>query len=376
MDRLAKLRGIAEDAGCAGLGVATADEFPGVAATIETRHDRGLSGKLRFTYKDPALATDVTRSFEWARRLVTVSWPYMPEAGNPGAAMPGLGRVARFAASDHYQGLRRALDAIADTLRQEGWRAEVLADDDRLVDRAAAVRAGIGWWGKSTMVLDPRFGPWLLLGSVVTDADLDATSPMARNCGTCDACIPACPTGAIIAPGVLDATRCIAHWTQMTGSIPLEIRQAMGDRIYGCDDCLDACPPGAKRVAEGATGPGKVDLAVMLASDDAALREAYQHFYLPKRNPRFLRRNALVALGNTTSTTTATFDDRERAVGILGGYLGDPDELYRAHAAWALGRVGGAQAIAVLRHQLDRERSEEVAAEIRAALSAAEGATN
>lgn len=335
----------------------------------------GLAGELGFTYKDPDVAADVGRSFAWVQRLVVVSWPYMPAAGNPGPAEPGTGRVARFASSDHYSGLRHALERIAAELRQRACRAEILADDDRLVDRAAAVRGGIGWWGKSTMVLDPRYGPWLLLGAVATDAELPTTAPMVRDCGTCDACIPACPTGAIVAPGVLDASRCIAHWTQTGGIIPVELRRAMGDRIYGCDDCLDACPPGNKRVAEVTTSRGRVDLIELLATDDAGLRERYEHFYLPRRNPRFLRRNALVALGNSVAVGAGTMARREQVVATLAGYLGLPDELYRIHAGWALGRIGGPQAASLLSYQLQREQVDVVAGELAAARTEAVATT-
>jgi epoxyqueuosine reductase len=375
VDRFALLQEIAGRYGCAGFGVTDATGFSGVAATLQERRSSGLAGELGFTYKDPEVAADVGRSFSWAQRLVVVSWPYVPAAGNPGPAQVGTGRVARFASSDHYLGLRNALDRIAAELRQRGYRAEILADDDRLVDRAAAVRAGIGWWGKSTMVLDPRYGPWLLLGTVVTDADLPTTAPMVRDCGTCDACIPACPTGAIVAPGLLDASRCIAHWTQTGGIIPVEFRKAMADRVYGCDDCLDACPPGSKRVAEAATGRGRLNLIELLATDDTGLRERYEHFYLPRRNPRFLRRNALVALGNSVVVGAGKPAGRDQVIAILAGYLGLPDELYRIHAGWALGRIGGPEATSLLDYQLQRERVQVVADELAAALVEADAAT-
>lgn len=364
------MQSLAIAAGCAGLGVAGVDVFADAATAIAERRDQGLAGRVRFTYKDPATATNVRRSFPWAERLVVLSWPYLPAAGNPGSATSSSGRIARFAVTDHYAGLRAALGDIAAVLRSNGYRAEVLADDDRLVDRAAAVRAGIGWWGKSTMVLDPRHGPWLLLGSVVTDADLEVSEPMVRDCGTCDACIPACPTGAIVAPGVLDASRCLAHWTQTPGPIPVELRVPMADRIYGCDDCLEACPPGVKRMTEAHNGTGRVDLEELLAADDATLLERHHHLYIPGRNPKYLRRNALVALGNTV----AAADDeavRARAVGVLAGYLGSRSEVYRSHAAWALGRIGGDDSAALLRHQLARERSPQVQAELAAAMTAA-----
>jgi epoxyqueuosine reductase len=348
--------------------VTSADAFDDVAETIAARREAGLGGKLRFTYKDPETAADVRLSFPWAQRIVVVSWPYMPEGGNPGPMTPGTGRVARFATEDHYRGLKAALTEIQDALHDEGRRAEIVVDDDRLVDRAAAVRAGVAWWGKSTMVLDPRNGPWLLLGSVITDAELPTTDPMVRDCGTCVACIPACPTGAIVAPGVLDASLCLAHWTQMAGVIPRELREPMADRIYGCDDCLDACPPGIKRLADAPMGVGRVGLVDLLAADDAALREKYDHFYLPRRNPKFLRRNALIALGNTTADAIAADSlgpgEAQEIVAILAGYLGHADEIYRIHAAWAIGRIGGDGAQQLLSHQLKRERNDGVATEI------------
>lgn len=371
MELVQSLRAVAEEMGCAGLGIATAEPFDEVGRDIESRRAAGLSGKLQFTYKDPATATDLQRSFPWAERIVAVSWPYMPAAGNPGPGAFPTGRIARFATEDHYQGLRDVLAAIGDLLRDSGWMAVPVLDDDRLVDRAAAVRSGIGWWGKSTMVLDPRNGPWLLLGSVVTDAPLTITEPMIRDCGTCVACIPACPTGAIIAPGVLDASRCLAHWTQMGGVIPRELRAPMGDRIYGCDDCLDACPPGIKRIAS-APSRGRVDLLELLATADKALLSEYEHFYLPRRNPRYLRRNALVAIGNVTAAALADqtigSSDLDMITGTLAGYLGDSDEIYRIHAAWAIGRSAVPHARQLLQHQLEREQSDDVANEIRATL--------
>jgi epoxyqueuosine reductase len=370
-----ELNEIARDLGCAGLGVTTAAEFEGVAATLLQRRDAGMAGKLRFTYKDPARAADVRLSFPWAQSIVVVSWPYMPDAGDPGPGSATTGRVARFAAEDQYRGLRAVLATLEEHLLTEEWRAVSIVDDDRLVDRAAAVRAGLAWWGKSSMVLDPRYGPWLLIGSVVTDALLDRTEPMTRDCGTCTACLPACPTGAIVAPGVLDASLCLAHWTQAPGVIPRSLRTAMSDRIYGCDDCLAACPPGHKVMNAAAVGLGRVDLLRLLAMDDAGLREVHSNFYIPKNQPRFLRRNALVALGNATAEASADGApvDVVDNLAVLAGYLGNPDGIYRIHAAWAIGRIGGATANQILQQQLAVERSERVVEELETALEELSG---
>ncbi len=364
-----RLRQLAIDMGCSGFGVTRADEFAGVAETLHERNRSGRSGRVRFTFKDPDLAADVTRSFPWAESLITVSWPYLPEAGTPGPPDPGTGRIARFATEDHYVGLRRAATALRDRLVGAGHRATVLVDDDRLVDRAAAVRAGIAWWGKSTMVLDPRNGPWFLVGSVVTDVALEPDAPMRRDCGTCDACIPACPTGAIVAPGVLDANRCLAHWLQTAGVFPRELRIPLGDRIYGCDDCLDACPPGSKRLEGVRTGVGRVDLFALLAAGDDALLERFDHFYIPRRRSRILRRNAILALANSVAASSADPPVRERALDVLGNFLNGDDEQLRLHSAWAIGRIDGDEALTLLTTRLGVERNPAVRAEIETALA-------
>lgn len=350
----------ADRSGLEGFGVGSADPFPETAAAIEDAKASGRSAGLRFTLTEPA-ATDVRVTFPWAVRLCVGAWSYVPDAGSPGPQAIGSGRVARFATTDHYDGLRHALGEIADVLIAAGYRAEILVDDNRLVDRAAAVRAGVGWWGKNTMVLSPRSGPWLLLGSVVTDAPLEVSQPMVRDCGTCAACLPACPTGALVAPGVLDARRCLAYWAQASGPIPLELREAMGDRIYGCDDCLEACPPGHRIVdSHSDLRTGRHDLVRLLATDNRSLLEHFTHFYVPKRHPRYLRRNVLVALGNVGGPS---------AIEVSAGYLGFPDPLLRGHAAWALGALGGSMARAALQRAMAEETESDVADEISNALA-------
>jgi epoxyqueuosine reductase len=362
MQMLARLEAVLRETGCAGSGVATVEPFSETRRHLEERATTGLAGKLRFTYSDPGLATDVRRSYPWARRLLVAAWPYAAAAGGPGPTRAGTGRVARFAVGNQYAGLERSLQAAAGVLRGAGHRAEILIDDNRLVDRAAAVRAGVGWWGKNTMVLAPGHGPWLLLGSVVTDADLLQSKPMVRDCGTCEACLPACPTGALIAPGVLDATRCLAYWTQTPGIIPAELRVAMGDRVYGCDDCLDACPPGVRAAAQRAeAGSGRYEIIELLGSSDRVLLARFPHFYIPRRRSRFLRRNLLVALGNSGGAG---------ALPVAASYASHRDWLLRAHAVWAVGRLAGPWKRPVLERCLAIEDRSEVRVEIAAALEA------
>ncbi len=341
-------------AGLDRVAVAGSGPFDDVRRDIEDRLATGMSGQVRFTFKNPRRATDLSLSFEWADRLVVGIRSYLPEAGTA-PIRPGHGRIARFAVDDPYLPLRRGLAAVAARLAEEGHRAEILVDDDRLVDRGAAVRAGLGWWGKSTLVITPGLGPWFVIGSVVTDAPLPLDEPMTRTCGTCDACLPACPTGALVAPGVLDARRCLSALAQSSGVIPRQWRAAMGDRLYGCDECLQACPPGSRLAQNADRERGSVDLTWLLGASDATLLDRFSHFYIPRRSPRYLRRNALVAIGN---------DGGEDFVPLVIEHTAHPDWLLRLHAVWALGRLGGPRVEPVLRARGEVEDNDEVRGEI------------
>lgn len=340
-----RLRRLGLEAGLDRVGFAAALPFEDVHAEMQHRASEGLNAELKFTYKDPASATDIRRTFPWARSLVVGIRSYLPEAGFS-MRQPGRARIARFAIEDPYRPLGEALDVMASELRAQGSRAEVLADDDRLVDRAAAVRAGVAWWGKSTMAITPGLGPWFVIGSVATDAELQPDAPMKRDCGTCDACLPACPTGALVAPGVLDARKCLAAISQTGGVMPREWREAMGDRLYGCDDCLDACPPGQRLSIRSTRARGNVDLRWIMTAADRTLLDRFGHFYLPGRSPRILRRNALVAIGNDRDPSL--FD-------VAAFHVGHPDWLLRAHAVWALSRFEDPRVRPVLEAQQEHE---------------------
>ncbi len=322
----AEVKRLGLDAGLDAIGITSAAPFASSAVEIQRRKRLGTAGKLRFTFGDQR-STDISRTFPGARSLVVGARSYVPAIGSP-SELPVTGHIARFAVDDAYRPLRSALAHIATQLEAVGHQADVVVDDNRLVDRAAAVRAGVAWWGKSTMVIAPRFGPWLLLGSVVTDALLVADSPMARDCGTCTACIPACPTGALDAVGTLDATRCIAYWLQTPGIIPHALRIPIGNRVYGCDECLIACPPGQRIAAEAKpSAASSVGLATLLTASDEELLRDHGHFYIPRRDPAYLRRNALVALSNVGDSSH---------VPLVEPYLTHTLTAVRAHAVAAM----------------------------------------
>ena len=236
-----------------------------------------------------------------------------------------------------------------------------MADENHLVDRAAAHRAGIGWWGKSSNILVPGAGSLVVLGAVVTDAELCDTDPepVPDGCGSCRRCLDGCPTGAIVAPGTVDARRCLAWLVQTTGVFDPDYRVALGDRIYGCDECADVCPPNRVRVRlrtrnriegrertgarsgigrDGITGrqgdTAWVSLVDILDASDDELLARFGRWYIPRRQPRYLRRNALVALGNVGEPS----DPRVRAA--VDRALADPDPIVSAHAVWCARRLG------------------------------------
>jgi len=351
----AELMALAEEHGASSFGVATADRFGRERLKLRIEKGAGRSGPLRFTYDDPDQATDLTRTFSWARRVVVIGWDYLAHSSTPaenGAV------VGRFATSNHYEGLGRIASKVAARLARDGYRAELLIDDNRLVDRAAAARAGVGWVGKSTMVLAPGHGPWMLLGSVVTDAPLTISGPMQRDCGTCVACLPACPTGALSGRG-LDARRCLSTWLQAPGSIPQWIRPMLGRRIYGCDDCLTACPPGKRALTAAGENPLDLPFSELLALSDNELLERFSWWYVPRREGRFLRRNLLIAAGNS---------GERAALEQIGAHLSHRSSMIRGHAAWAMARGFPDVARPMLRYALATETVPESLDELALAL--------
>ena len=336
-----ELLAIGVAAGLDAAGVAPAEPWPDARRRLEERRAAGLHAGMDFTYRDPARATDPTRSLPDARALVVGAYAYRrrPPAGE-GPAGP-TGKVASYAWVEHYEALRQSLKQVAARLKADGWRARVLLDDNGLVDREAAHRAGLGWFGKSANLLLPDRGSWFVLGSVLTSAPLPPADRVVDDgCGSCRRCLDGCPTGAIVAPGVVDARRCLSWLLQVDGDFPRDYREALGDRLYGCDDCQEVCPPNRRAEADEPPGPSepgsvaRVALLDLLAATDDELLRRHGRWYLPRRSPDHLRRNALVVLGNTgdggDAATAATLDR----------YLDHGDATLRRHAAWAARRLG------------------------------------
>lgn len=334
---LAELDAIARANDLCAFGATSAEAFPATRADLESRKAQGFDGGMQFTYRNPARSTEPERSLPGAETLLVGAYDYQRDAPpRPGSGPQG--RVAAYSWEDHYAVLRDALEAVAEPLRADGYRATVLADQNHLVDRAAAHRAGIGWWGKSTNILVPSVGSLVVLGSVLTDAPIEHTpaSTMEDGCRACTKCLEGCPTDAFVAPGVLDARRCLAWLLQTDGVFPVEYRVALGDRLYGCDDCQDVCPPNQirRRRPSGAGDDGAwVSVLEALESDDDALMARLGRWYVPDRDPAYLRRNLLVVLGNIGDGSDPA------AARAIGRALADARPLVRAHAVWAARRL-------------------------------------
>jgi epoxyqueuosine reductase len=268
-----------------------------------------------------------------------------PSAAAPPDAspLPPSARVARYAhGADYHDVLRRRLNELLAWLQGEvpGVRGRGVVDTAPLLERDFARRAGLGWFGKNTMLLNKRQGSYFFLGALLLDLELRADVPHeTAHCGTCTACLDACPTQAFTGPGWLDARRCISYLTiELRGPVPQELRPAVGDWLFGCDVCQEVCPwnrkapPGREPAFRARPDLDPVDPAELLGLSEEAFRERFRGTALTRAKRRGLLRNAAIVLGNLGDP--AALPALERA-------LGDPEPLVREAARWAIGRLTG-----------------------------------
>jgi epoxyqueuosine reductase len=346
------------------VGVASAEVLHRARQALNERKSQGLHNQMQFTYRNPNRSTDPTAALPSAKSVIVGALSYstqMPEQPEKLSA-----RVARYVWSDYYAQLRESLRQIAKQLESDGFRAVVLADDNAIVDREVAYQAGLGWFGKNSNLLIAGAGSYFVLGCVVTNASLVvAEKPVEDGCGSCRRCLDNCPTQAIIAPGVIDANKCLAWLLQKPGVFDRDFRVALGDRLYGCDDCQEVCPPTVrfeKRTSVIADEPVKhddranawVSVQKILLADDESLLKEFGAWYIANRDPKWLRRNALVILGNIGDA------DDKLVVELLQKYCNHGDAILRSHAVWAAARLG-------LNHLLPVSEDDEIVlAELRA----------
>jgi epoxyqueuosine reductase len=326
----AELARLGEELGLDVVGAAPAEPYDQTERHIRERSERGLFADMRFTMARPEVSCHPETLLPGARTVVSAALCYYaPEPERP----PGHGRLPRYTWRHAYADLREKLDALG---RRLGGAYRVLVDDNSHVDREAAARAGVGFYGKNTLTITRRHGSWVVLGTLVTDVEIEPTASLDLDCGSCRLCIDACPTGALDEPGVLDSTKCLSYWTQSSSPIPEPYRAELGAQVYGCDICQDVCPWNRgvekRRADDGLPGEAEphVSLVDWLEADDDELARRYDRLFVPRNDPRYLRRNALVALGNVGGP-----EDRQ----LAERYAEDDDELLREHAGWALARL-------------------------------------
>jgi epoxyqueuosine reductase len=326
----AELSRLGDELGLDAIGAAPASAYTDTERHIRERRALGLFADMRFTMARPEESCHPETLLPGARTVISAAYCYWAPGPEP---VPGEGRLPRYTWSDGYAVLRERLDELG---RRLGGGYRVLVDANQHVDREAAVRAGVGFYGKNTMAITRRHGSWVVLGTLVTDVEIEPTPPLDAGCGSCTLCIDACPTGALDEPGTLDATRCLSYWSQAPAPIPEPYRADVGDVVYGCDICQDVCPWNRgieRRRAEIAPPPAAepvVSLVDWLEADADELVRRYERLYVPRNDARWLRRNAIVALGNSGSAEHAS---------ALEAYTEGDDELLAEHAYWALERI-------------------------------------
>jgi len=326
----AELSRLAAEVGLDVVGAARAEPYAGTERNIRERRASGLFAGMRFTMARPDVSCHPEALLEDARSVVSAALCYVGPGLEPA---PNEGRLARYAWRDMYAELRQRLDDLGRLL---GGSYRVLVDENDHVDREGAVRAGIGFYGKNTMVITRTYGSWVVLGTLVIDIEIEPSAPLELDCGSCRLCVDACPTGALDEPGTLDSTKCLSYWTQAPAPIPEPYREELGHMVYGCDVCQDVCPWNRgiekrrrrSQLPEDATPT--VSLADWLERDGEELVAEFDRLYVPRNDPRWLRRNALVAAGNLGTPDLAP---------VVAEHVHGDDPLLAETAEWALARI-------------------------------------
>ncbi len=359
----------ASELGFGAMGAVAAHPDP-QRPVLERWLDDGMHGDMAWMAKDPTRRTDPRMVLPQARTVLALYHSYHPgPLGTPLADQP-RGRFARYALGDDYH------DVVVSKLRAlsrvlEDPEARVYTDTGPLLERSVASRAQLGWTGKSGLLINPKLGTYGFLAEILTTHELPvAETPHPDRCGTCTRCLDVCPTGALVAPGIVDSRRCISYLTiEHRGPIPHELRPLMGDWVYGCDLCQEVCPwnnkaptteepafqPRAERVF-----PPLVDLLLMTQEQFSA---TFKGSAIKRTKRRGLARNAAIALGNAKDPATVP--------ALKQAMETDAEPLVRGAVAWALGQIATPEARQVLEAAQEREDDAEVRDEIRQALAGA-----
>jgi epoxyqueuosine reductase len=321
-----------------------APDLPGAEESLAAWLTAGHHGAMDYMAAHGAKRARPRELLPGTRAVIVARMNYRPNSANAQANIDDGSRayVSRYALGrDYHKVLRNRLQKLAERLATEigpgGYR--VFVDSAPVMEVELATQAGLGWRGKHTLVLDREAGSWFFLGEIFTDLPLPPDEPVSDHCGTCRACLDACPTGAIVAPYRIDARRCISYLTiELKGSIPEELRPLIGNRIYGCDDCQLCCPwnRGSPLTAESDFAPrnglDRATLVELFAWEESAFAVRIAGSAIHRIGHERWLRNIAVALGNAPTTP--------EIVAALAARRHDPSELVREHVLWALARHG------------------------------------
>ena len=356
-------------------GVCDAVAAPG-ARRLDDWLAAGFAGQMQYIPDRRDAYAHPEHVLEGVRSLVMLGMHYRTE--QPQAAQPGQGLVSRYAwgERDYHDVIRARLHDLSDYLRELVPSATTrgVVDTAPLLEREFAQLAGLGWAGKNTLLISPQSGSYFFLAAVLTDVQLQADAAHETDhCGSCTACLDACPTDAFPQPYVLDASKCISYLTiELQDSIPRELRTGMGDWLFGCDVCQDVCPwnrhsPQSQQAEfQPAEQMNPVELAELFHLDDQQFRKRFRRTPLWRSHRRGLLRNAAIVLGNQGNGS---------AVEALQVGLADSEPLVRGACAWALGEIGGQRCLAALQSALDSEQDVQVTEELHQASDRAERGT-
>ena len=354
------------------VGITSAEKFVRDEQVSIARVRSGLMDGLSWYTEDRVKkANDPGMLLEDARSIISLAVSYNTRENKNKNKITG--KIARYAwGEDYHDVIKQKLRCFVEELKLlvgEDVKTRIFVDDGPMNDRAAAERAGVGWFGKNTNILTQNFGSWVFLSQVITDIELVPDLPLNKTCGSCVICIEQCPTGAIVAPYVIDNTKCISFLTiELRDSIPRDLRHLMGDWIFGCDICQDVCPVNRKAVISLDPKFTKLhefsamDLIPLLDLSQLEFNKIFKDSAIKRAKLSGFQRNVCVALGN--------IGDPVAVLALRKVIQTDYPDLVRSHAAWALGRIGGESAMEILNSHANSEKSPEVLEEIREAICA------
>ena len=367
----ARIKLAAADYGLSIARVTSAEPFEGLERQLQEHIAGGhVAGMDWFTSDRATVAANPRALHPTARSIIAVAMAYWQGDPRPDDGIP-RGMIARYAwGRDYHRTLKRRMAAFHAAIEEMAGRpveARLLVDTARISDRAVAARSGLGWYGKNACIISPGHSSWLLLGELILDLELQPDAPLEKDCGRCSICLDRCPTGAIVAPYTVHSPRCISFQTiEQRGVIPIDLRQHMGTWVFGCDICQEVCPytKAARFQDDPDIQPAHLDnaypsLTWLLTMTEEQFRERYQGTAVLRAKRRGLARNAAISAGNSAD---------DSLIPILAETLaGHDEELVRAHAAWALGALGGRTARAALERYRGRDTGL-VDCEVKAAL--------